>query len=394
MSFALAATALHLRAGFLCVVLLGGCGLPPRGPTRREEAPPSESYAKALERTGLAKRAVGQRWLAAARVAVEEAAVVTVPHQEVVGFQELKPDARGWRVNLKQGQRLFVKLEGQSGRGQTFVDVLAVYGSGRQGYTLKSAESGTETSTKTALHFAFEVRRDGDYVVRVQPEIFAYGVWSLGLSLAPSYAFPVEGHDHDAVKSFFGAPRDRGRRRHHGVDIFAPKGTPVLAVVDGEIFHHGVDNLGGNVVWQWDPDRRLRIYYAHLEDWAVRRGDRVERGEVIGWVGNTGNAITTPPHLHFGVFDPRPVDPFPFIDDQVRAGSPLPLGPLDLLSGARVRPKKLELKDGPGQHALVRRVLPRNTALTVISRLPGGHQVELPDGERGYVPSSALQPGS
>lgn len=368
--------------------------MPPRGPARRRSPPPSEDYAKALERTGMAKRAVGQRWLAAARAAVEEAGVVTMPHQELVGFQELTPDARGWRVTLKRGQKLSVLLEGQSGRGQTFVDVLAVYGSGRQGYTLKSAESGTETSTKTALDFSFEARRDGDYVVRVQPEIFAYGVWRVGLSLAPSYAFPVEGADHRAVKSFFGAPRDRGRRRHHGVDIFAEKGTPVLAVVDGEIFHRGVDNLGGNVVWQWDPDRRLRIYYAHLEDWAVRSGERVKQGEVVGWVGNTGNAITTPPHLHFGVFDPRPVDPFPFIDDQVRPPSPLPLGPHELGSWARVRRKSLELKDGLGTQALVRRVLPQHTALTVIASLPGGHQVALADGERGYVQSDALEPAT
>lgn len=392
--FALSTKPLHAPVWLLLAVFLSGCGLPPRGPTRRQSPPPSESYAKSLERTGLAKRAVGQRWLAAARAAVEEAAVIAVPHREVVGFQELTPDARGWRVNLKRGQKLLVRLEGQSGRGQTFVDVLAVYGSGRQGYTLKSAESGTETSTKTALDFTFEARRDGDYVVRVQPEIFASGVWSLSLSIAPSYAFPVEGHDHDAVKSFFGAPRDRGKRRHHGVDIFADRGTPVLAVVDGEIFHRGVDNLGGNVLWQWDPDRRLRIYYAHLEGWAVRRGEKVEQGEVIGWVGNTGNAITTPPHLHFGVFDPRPLDPFPFIDDQVRPEPQLALGPLRLWSWARVRPKQIELQDRLGPGALVRRLLPRHTALAVISSLPGGHQVELPDGERGYLSSAALEPAA
>jgi peptidoglycan LD-endopeptidase LytH len=381
---------LRARASFVLLFLVA-CGLPPRGPTRQVAPPPSESYAKALERTGMAKRAVGKSWLGAGKRAVVEAPLIVAPHRETVAFRELEPDARGWRMALKRGQRLSVSLKGQSGQGQTFVDVLAVYGTGRQSYTIQSAESGTETSTKTAIHFEFEARRDGDFVVRLQPEIFALGVWSIALSLDPSYGFPVEGVDHRAVKSFFGAPRDGGRRKHHGVDIFAPKGTPVLAAIDGEVFHRGIDNLGGNVVWQWDPNRRLRIYYAHLDDWAVRRGDQLRRGDLIGWVGNTGNAIHTPSHLHFGVFDPRPVDPFPFIDDALLPEPATPPGSLELLSSARVKPKKVELLDGLTEGALVRRVLDRHTKLLVISSLAGGHQVQLDDGERGFVPSSALE---
>jgi murein DD-endopeptidase MepM/ murein hydrolase activator NlpD len=118
-----------------------------------------------------------------------------------------------------------------------------------------------------------------------------------------------------AVRSYFRDPRDAGRREHHGVDIFAPRDTPVVAAASGFVSSVGTNRLGGNVVWLWDPDRKQSHYYAHLSSQAVRIGQRVDAGDVVGYVGNTGNARTTPPHLHFGIYAFRegPIDPLPFV---------------------------------------------------------------------------------
>jgi murein DD-endopeptidase MepM/ murein hydrolase activator NlpD len=114
--------------------------------------------------------------------------------------------------------------------------------------------------------------------------------------------FPVDGVDARAIWSGFGAERDGGRRAHRGVDIFAPRGTPALAAIDGWVTRVETTRVGGNVVWLQPLLGTMRIYYAHLDEQWVRPGDFVRAGQAVGTVGNTGNARTTPPHLHFGVY--------------------------------------------------------------------------------------------
>ncbi|PZR18379.1 MAG: peptidase M23 [Archangium gephyra] len=94
-----------------------------------------------------------------------------------------------------------------------------------------------------------------------------------------------------------------GRRQHEGIDLFATRGTPVVSATGGEVWRVGTDSLGGRVVSVLGDGPAL-YYYAHLDDWApgLKVGQRVQPGTVLGVVGNTGNARTTPPHLHFGVY--------------------------------------------------------------------------------------------
>jgi murein DD-endopeptidase MepM/ murein hydrolase activator NlpD len=134
----------------------------------------------------------------------------------------------------------------------------------------------------------------------------------------PEYVLPVAGVHASALVSTWGAPRPGGRK-HRGADIFAPKGTPALAASDGVVLRVGEDVLGGHVVWIVGQGHCV-FYYAHLDAWApgLHRGQPVSAGETIGYVGNTGNAITTPPHLHFGVHRLMiggllGVDPVPFL---------------------------------------------------------------------------------
>src|SRR5690606_16891056 len=112
-----------------------------------------------------------------------------------------------------------------------------------------------------------------------------------------------------------------GRRRHDGVDIFAPRGTPVLAAADGVVRDVRVSAVGGKVIWLEAADDDVAYYYAHLDAQLVGVGARVRAGEVIGRVGNTGNARRASPHLHFGVYRRGrrvPTDPTPLL----RAASP------------------------------------------------------------------------
>ena len=115
-------------------------------------------------------------------------------------------------------------------------------------------------------------------------------------------ARPGQGVDGAAIWSGFGAERDGGRRAHRGVDIFAARGTPVLAAIDGFVTRVETTRVGGNVIWMQPLSGSMRVYYAHLSEQWVEPGEFVLAGQPLGAVGNTGNAITTPPHLHFGVY--------------------------------------------------------------------------------------------
>jgi murein DD-endopeptidase MepM/ murein hydrolase activator NlpD len=131
---------------------------------------------------------------------------------------------------------------------------------------------------------------------------------------------PVAGVRPSSLTSSFGDPRS-GHRRHQGIDIFAHRGTPVVAAAPGQVVRVGQDRLGGNVVWVAGAGARL-YYYAHLSRFSVQPGEVVAAGDELGRVGNTGNARTTPPHLHFGIYPLshgfRAVDPAPLLRRQAR----------------------------------------------------------------------------
>ena len=119
---------------------------------------------------------------------------------------------------------------------------------------------------------------------------------------------PIDGTDITAWKGQFGDERERGRRAHEAVDILVPRGTPVHAVEDGTIEKLFLSRQGGITVYQFDPSKRFCYYYAHLERYApgLREEQAVSRGDVIGYVGTTGNAPPNTPHLHFAIFELTP----------------------------------------------------------------------------------------
>jgi murein DD-endopeptidase MepM/ murein hydrolase activator NlpD len=134
---------------------------------------------------------------------------------------------------------------------------------------------------------------------------------------------PVAGVQARELADSYGAGRSGGRS-HKGVDISAPEGTPVLAASAGVIVKRASHALGGISVYQRDMDGRTVYYYAHLQRYraGLKEGDLVRAGDVIGYVGHTGNAPPGNPHLHFAVYtvtDPnrwwrgRDLNPYPLL---------------------------------------------------------------------------------
>ena len=114
---------------------------------------------------------------------------------------------------------------------------------------------------------------------------------------------PVEGVQAEDLLDTYHDPRSGGRV-HKALDIMAERHTPVLAVEDGTIARLYTSDLGGLTIYQFDPSGLYSYYYAHLENYArgIEEGDRVEQGQVIGYVGSTGNAPDQAPHLHFAMY--------------------------------------------------------------------------------------------
>jgi murein DD-endopeptidase MepM/ murein hydrolase activator NlpD len=142
------------------------------------------------------------------------------------------------------------------------------------------------------------------------------GLYPLRLAAMPKPTMlpvPVEGVGARALRDTWNAARSEGRT-HEGIDVFAKRGTPVLATTEGIVAQVGTNRLGGLVVWVMGPGGQ-RHYYAHLDRYAdVEAGLRIQPGRVLGYVGNTGNAKHTPPHLHYGVYDADgAINPYPLL---------------------------------------------------------------------------------
>jgi peptidoglycan LD-endopeptidase LytH len=114
---------------------------------------------------------------------------------------------------------------------------------------------------------------------------------------------PIDGMDIESFRGGFA--EHRGSRPHDAVDMLSPRNTPVHAVEDGTIAKLFVSKAGGNTIYQFDPSGTLCYYYAHLERYAegLHDGQHVSQGDVIGFVGTSGNAPPNTPHLHFAVFE-------------------------------------------------------------------------------------------
>ena len=138
---------------------------------------------------------------------------------------------------------------------------------------------------------------------------------------------PIAGSARASLRDTFN--ERRGASRHEAIDIAAPRGTPVVAVGDGRVVKLFNSVPGEYTVYQFDPDEKFAYYYAHLEAYAegLKEDMPVKRGDVLGYVGTTGNTAADAPHLHFAIFrlgperhwwQGTPVNPYAFLNDPER----------------------------------------------------------------------------
>jgi len=139
---------------------------------------------------------------------------------------------------------------------------------------------------------------------------------------------PIVGLKPSDIQDTFAQSREGGERRHEATDILAPRGTPVVAVDTGIIAKLFTSKPGGLTVYQFDPQQTYAYYYAHLDRYAegLRENMLVKKGDLIGYVGTTGNAPADTPHLHFAIFElgpekhwweGKPINPYPLLMEAV-----------------------------------------------------------------------------
>jgi len=142
---------------------------------------------------------------------------------------------------------------------------------------------------------------------------------------------PVAGVSSSKIEDTFTAGRDGGERQHNAVDILAPRNTPIVAADDGVILRMSTNQLGGITIYAADRDHEFVYYYAHLDHYrnGVRAGQKIQKGDTLGFVGTTGNAPKDVPHLHFQImlwpsdgkyWNGEPVNPYPVLHSVSASG--------------------------------------------------------------------------
>jgi peptidoglycan LD-endopeptidase LytH len=346
------------------------------------------AYRRALAALELDRTALGADWVVTGEQALVTPTAVTSSVFRVGYFNPLRPDAAGFIFTAEAGKTIEVTVSVDDGDHMTiFADLFRAEDGGLLNH-VASAGAGDR-------RIEFETRRPDTFILRIQPELLRGGRYFLTIRTDATLGFPVMGKNTDAIWSFFGDPRDGGAREHHGVDIFAPRGTPVLSPADGEVVHVRWNRLGGNTVGVWDATRRMYYYFAHLDEQTVRVGQRVSVGDVVGTVGDTGNAADGLPHLHFGMYaDMRdPIDPYHFIAHVAGTLGPVEVDETPIGLWSRTISSATPLY--PGVEATgTRDVIDAAKPVLVIGAQGARYRVLLPSGATGYVDADAIEPAA
>ncbi|WP_307448929.1 MULTISPECIES: M23 family metallopeptidase [Chryseobacterium] len=297
----------------------------------------------------------------------------------VVAADSAAMNAIGYSLELKKGDQLIIESNTNKPNAKIFVDLVA------PGANIDDAESSLMTNNR----FSAFIENTGLYKVVIQPEIEFSENYGLLFYTQPSLSFPVTGKGNRNVQSFWGASRDGGGRSHEGVDIFASRRTPVVAVADGFITRTGNQGLGGKQVWQRDALLGNSYYYAHLDSILTESGRNVKTGDTLGWVGNTGNAAGGPTHLHFGIYTTGgAVDPYPYI--RIR---PVPKQNSKTAIPASKHTKAgTNLRAGPGTQYEILTTTDTKTRVRILAVSGSWCHIRTHDGKEGFVLRDRLDP--
>ncbi len=348
---------------------------------------PHELYGKKITDAGLHSTALGRSWFQAADEALTRPVNIVKPHLESGFFSAERPAAAGLRFTAQRGEKVQVTLSKKPASGQKlYLDLWKV------DTITGSAPKLVASSDTTGIAIQFEVEEAGFYLLRLQPELLQNVEYTVQVSAVASLAYPIRAPGKNHIQSFWGADRDAGARRHEGIDIFAKRLTPVVAAADGRVTRVNQNNLGGKVVWLRPENKNFTLYYAHLDSQLVTDGQKVKIGDTLGLMGNTGNARTTAPHLHFGIYaSGGAIDPFPFVNPDYPAPAEIRAKTTSLGSVLRVAPKAAKLHDAPDPKSRAL-MLTSNTALAVEAVTGNWYRVRLPDGVTGYINEGSTSP--
>jgi SH3-like domain-containing protein len=167
----------------------------------------------------------------------------------------------------------------------------------------------------------------------------------------------------------------------------------VIAATNGYIRAVNENGLGGKVVWLADENRNQVLYYAHLDSQLVRGGERVKTGDTLGLVGNTGNARTTAPHLHFGIYrsGKGAFDPFPALQLATESPQPVIADMKRLATWARVGAKKASVRLSPDTKAALLTEVDKHTPVYITGGAGNWYKVKLPNDQTGYISSTLIE---
>ncbi|RYG04614.1 MAG: M23 family metallopeptidase, partial [Chitinophagaceae bacterium] len=284
---------LSILCALICATLIFSCK---SGPFNLLKAgSPHQQYERKLQTAGLDKTAMGATWISKAQSSLTKAVNIKLPYQEKGYFAADKIEAIAFRFTLTRGQQINIQLD------RTPIEQFMVY--------VDFWELTDEQTPKLLMSadtlgnsITVDAKKTGEYILRLQPELLGSGAYTLAITTGPSLGYPLKAVNRSQIQSLFGVGRDAGARKHEGIDIFSTFRTPVLALADGTITRVNSNNLGGKVVWFRPKGRDFTVYYAHLDEQLVNDGASVLLGDTLGLMGNTGNAQTTPPHLHLGIY--------------------------------------------------------------------------------------------
>jgi len=364
---------------FLCV-FLAGCNSLKSVKQALLKTSPYDDYIQSLSKAGLKETPLAKEWIKAGEQALKDSIAVSLPFTEAGFFESAKPQARAYRFRVHAGQVLTI-----SGKIKTlfparlFAD-LFVWKEDRW-QSLVHADSG--------LNLVQEFSKEEVCLLRIQPELLSDTWYALTITTHPALINPVKGATNKSIGSFYGNARDEGKRSHEGVDIFASRGTPVIAPADGMVYSVGTNNLGGKVIWLYDLQRGQTYYFAHLDSQWVSMSMNIKQGDTLGQVGNTGNARSTAPHLHFGIYRNGSLDPLHYIQTTSSISSMLLDTSLDGRA-YKIASKEILLHAAPETKSPVLYRFPKDTYLKKLATSKNWSRVLLPEGQQAYVQNQHL----
>lgn len=364
------------------LLIMASCESSKRG-LFRDKRPPHEKYADRLKEVELDRTSMGVRWFAAALESMAAPTNIELPYKETGYFPADEPSAAGYVFRARRGELIRVSVTTVPVNTPALFTELWLPGAIPQ-------ESKLLQTADSLLMINHEVERDGNYLIRLQPELLQDIEYTLTITTAPSLAFPVAEEGRPRLISFWSDPRDGGSRSHEGVDIGAAFKTPALAAADGYISRVTENRLGGNVVFLRPEGKSYALYYAHLDTQSVSEGDRVKAGQVVGLVGNTGNARSTEPHLHFGIYAVGgAVDPLPFIRQERGEPKETRAALSNLNKWMRTKSgSRIFETPNPGGNKLG--TLKAGEAVKVLSATDNWYRITTVAGSQGFLPGAAI----